>query len=67
MTKSQLLLREGVALTRGASESAQSTRVLRGDELDLVSGGIELENCLISNVVAPRNMPVGSVAGLYHC
>jgi len=38
----------------GKIENGHTARVLRDDELDLVSGGLELENCLISNFMAPR-------------
>lgn len=38
----------------GKIENGHTARVLRDDELDLVSGGLELENCLISSFMAPR-------------
>jgi len=52
MSKNELLPRERLNATGGRmskSETAQTTRVLRDDELDAVSGGYQLRNCLISS------------------
>jgi len=53
MSKNELLLRERLDATSGRkskSETAQTTRVLRDDELDAVNGGyaIMLHDCLIT-------------------
>jgi len=42
------LLRRQLAAT-SKREPAQATRVLRDDELDAVSGGYTLRNCMISS------------------
>jgi hypothetical protein len=45
--RSKLLSREPLnAMSKG--ENVQSARMLRDDELDVVSGGIKLTECLIS-------------------
>src|SRR5262245_14685068 len=35
-------------------ENDHTARVMKDDELDLVSGGLELENCHMSNFMAPK-------------
>ena len=45
--RGKLLLRDQPD-AMGKGENTLNTRMLRDDELDVVSGGFELENCLIS-------------------